>query len=98
MATGDAAAAAGFPLVEYSGADPSAQVRNGGEEINRTRDIVAELKSGLHSAIGVLPVVNGGTGATNKASARSQLGITSSTAVPANSVGSDGDIHFVIVG
>lgn len=42
MAIGDAAVAAGFPLVPESGED--GKVKYGAREINRSRDIVAFLK------------------------------------------------------
>lgn len=43
MAVGDAATAAGFPLVPDTGEE--GRVRWGGREINRTRDEVAETKA-----------------------------------------------------
>lgn len=43
MAVGDAAQAAGYPLVPDSGED--GKVKWGAREINRTRDLVALLKS-----------------------------------------------------
>lgn len=42
MAIGDQAAAAGYPLVPGSGED--GRVRHGAREINRTRDLVAQVK------------------------------------------------------
>jgi hypothetical protein len=58
------------------------RVRWGAREINRTRDFVAQLKK-------VIPSGKGGF--------RTSSGITSSTSIPSNTVGNDGDIHFKIV-
>ena len=81
MAIGDAAAAAGYPLVPDSGPDGSGgKVKEGYNEINRTRDFIALLKSLVPS---------------NKASFRSSAGISSGTAEPAG--GTDGDIYFKIL-
>ncbi len=44
MAVGDDATAAGFPLVPDTGSD-DAKVKNGAKEINRTRDLIANVKS-----------------------------------------------------
>lgn len=62
MAIGDDAAAAGYPLVPGS-----ELVKNTDEEINRTRDFVAQVK-------GTIPV--------GKAAYRTAAGITSGTADP----------------
>ena len=43
MAIGDAAAAAGYPLVPDTGEE--GRVRWGGREINRTRDFIAQVKA-----------------------------------------------------
>ena len=43
MAIGDAAAAAGYPLVPDTGDE--GKVRLGAQEINRTRDFIAALKA-----------------------------------------------------
>lgn len=65
MAIGDSAAAAGFPLVPGSG--DAGRVRLGAQEINRTRDEVAEVKA-------TIPV--------GKAAYRTAAGISSGTADP----------------
>lgn len=87
MAIGDSATAAGMPLVPESGED--GLVKYGAREINRTRDFVAD------NSLPVWPVTRGGTGGTSKATARSNLGVTSGTASPSGGV--DGDIYFKIV-
>lgn len=91
MAVGDDATAAGFPLVPNTGSD-DARVRYGAREINRTRDYIAQTKNLIAA---VWPVNKGGTGATTKANARANLGITSGTAFPMG--GADGDIYFRIL-
>lgn len=78
MAIGDAATAAGYPLVPDSGEE--GKVKWGSREINRTRDMIAGLKALIPS---------------NKASARSNAGISSGTAEPTG--GLDGDIYFKIL-
>lgn len=81
MAIGDAAAAAGYPLVPDQGPDGSGgKVKEGYNEINRTRDFLAALK-------GLIPA--------NKAAFRNSSGISSGTAEPAG--GTDGDIYFKIL-
>lgn len=65
MAVGDDAAAAGFPLVPDTGDE--GKVRLGAREINRTRDLVAQVKA-------TIPV--------GKAAYRTAAGITSGTALP----------------
>lgn len=42
MAVGDAASAAGYPLVPDSGS-PDALIEHGAREINRTRDLIANF-------------------------------------------------------
>lgn len=93
MAIGDEAAAAGFPLVPGSGS--GAQVKSGAQEINRTRDFVAEIKALILST---WPVNRGGTGATTAGGARTNLGIRTGTAAPSDTVGGavDGNIYFKI--
>jgi hypothetical protein len=65
MAIGDAAIAAGYTIVPETGED--GRVRWGGREINRTRDIVALVKSLIPSG---------------KAAYRTAAGISSGTAEP----------------
>jgi len=65
MAIGDDAAAAGFPLVPGSG--DAGRVKLGAQEINRTRDEVAQTKN-------LIPV--------GKAAYRTASGVTSGTADP----------------
>lgn len=89
MAIGDDAAAAGYPLVPNTGEE--GKVRYGAREINRTRDLIAQVKNLI---LAVWPVDRGGTGSATKAGARTNLGFTSSNAIPSNATGQDGDIHF----
>jgi hypothetical protein len=94
MAVGDDAAAAGFPLVPESG--PGGEVHNGFLEINRTRDLVAQVKALILSN---WPINKGGTGATTAAGARVNLGISYGADAASDSVGGavDGNIYFKIV-
>lgn len=81
MAIGDAAAAAGYPLVPDEGPDGTGgKVKEGYNEINRTRDIIAGLKA-------LIP--------GSKAGYRGAAGISSGTAEPVG--GTDGDIYFKIL-
>ena len=65
MAIGDAAAAAGYSLVPDTG--DLGKVRLGAQEINRSRDFIAQVKA-------LIPV--------GKAAYRTAAGITSGTATP----------------
>jgi hypothetical protein len=65
MAVGDAAQAAGYPIVPDTGEE--GRVRWGAREINRTRDLIANV-------LGLIP--------SNKAAYRSSAGISSGTADP----------------
>jgi hypothetical protein len=93
MAVGDDAAAAGFALVPNSGA--GGEVRLGAQEINRTRDYVAQVKALILST---WTVAKGGTGATTASGARVNLGISSGTDDASDDVGGavDGNIYFKI--
>jgi hypothetical protein len=94
MAIGDAATAAGFPLVPDSG--DAGEVKLGAQEINRTRDMVAGVL-GLIPA--TWPVTKGGTGAADVTDARTNLGISTGTDAASDAVGGsvDGNIYFRIV-
>lgn len=72
MAVGDDAQAAGFPVVPDTG--ETGRLRWGGQEINRTRDFIAQVKA-------LLPV--------GKSAARDQAGISSGTADPAGGTDGD---------
>jgi hypothetical protein len=94
MAVGDDANAAGYPLVPNTGSE-DAKVRYGAREINRTRDFVAQVKL---LVLAVWPVERGGTGATDAAGARLNLGFTYGTAAANNADGqTDGAVYFKIV-
>jgi hypothetical protein len=80
MPIGDQANAAGYSLVPETG--EQGRVRWGAQEINRTRDYLAALKS-------LIP--------TGKTGYRDKAGITSGTTDPAPTDGSDGDIYFKII-
>jgi hypothetical protein len=61
--------------------DPATDlVKDGAEEINKTRDYLAQRTSA------VTPVAKGGTGATNAAGARSNLGVVWSTSADADTL------------
>lgn len=81
MAVGDAATAAGFPLVPDTGGD-DARVRWGAREINRTRDEIAGVKT-------LIPVGKDGF--------RAAAGITYGTTDPPAGSGNDGDIYFKLI-
>lgn len=87
---------AGFAIVPDSGTTDPAKVRNGGTEINRTRYYIALLKNRFMDNLSTVPVNKGGTGATVKGSARTNLGIMSGTSEPPS--GASGDIYFKIIG
>jgi hypothetical protein len=94
MAVGDEATAAGYAIVPDTG--DGGEVRLGAQEINRTRDYVAEVKNSVQA---VWPVANGGTGGTSNITAQEGLGITTGTAAASDAVGGavDGNIYFRIV-
>jgi len=78
MAVGDDATAAGYALVPNTG-DPG-RVKLGAQEINRTRDYIAQVK-------GLIPV--------GHAAFQAAAGITSGTAAPLNTDGADKDIYLM---
>jgi hypothetical protein len=80
MAVGDDATADGYPLVPDTG--DAGKVKLGAQEINRTRDFVAQVKN-------LIPVGN--------AAYQAAAGILQGTAVPDNSLGVDGNIYFKIL-
>lgn len=94
MAIGDDAAAAGYPLVPNTG--DGGQVRLGAQEINRSRDFIAQVKS---LVLAVWPVSRGGTGSSNIRTAKTNLGISTGIANPSDSVGGNvnGNIYFKVV-
>lgn len=94
MANGDRARAKGLAVVPSTGTS-TALVKNGFDEINRTRDMVADVIDSIHP---VQPVANGGTGATTPAGARTNLGICGAISygytTPTDGTGADGDVYF----
>jgi len=81
MAIGDAAAAAGYPLVPDEGPDGTGgKVREGFQEINRTRDFLAEVSNRIPAS---------------KDGFRGSAGISSGTAEPSGGV--PGDIYFKVL-
>jgi len=72
MAIGDDAQAAGYPLVPDNGEE--GRVRWGAQEINRTRDFIAQVKS-------LIPI--------GKAAYRTASGISSGTGDPTGGVDGD---------
>jgi hypothetical protein len=90
VAVGDDAAAAGYPLVAASD-----EVEQGYVEINRTRDFVAQV---LALIFAVWPTSKGGTGASDIATAKVNLGISYGTDAPSDDTGGavDGNVYFRI--
>lgn len=93
MAIGDEASAAGYPLVPDSGTGGEAKF--GAQEINRTRDMVAEV---LALIMPIWDIAHGGTGASDAATARANLGISYGTAAASDAVGGavNGNIYLKI--
>lgn len=91
MAVGDQAVAAGFPIVPNTGEE--GRVRWGAQEINRTRDFVAQIKALIPA---VWSVAAGGTGVTTIAALRAALGLTGTHTISTSnpSGGNDGDVWF----
>lgn len=90
MAVGDDAAAAGYPLVAASD-----EVEQGYVEINRTRDFIAQVLSLIQ---GVWDTSHGGTGASDIATAKVNLGFNYGSDAPSDSNGGavDGNVYFRI--
>lgn len=80
MAIGDDALAAGYALVPNTG-DPG-KVKLGAQEINRTRDYIAQVKAAI-------PV--------GHAAYRDAAGILQGSAAPTATTGLDGDIYLLIL-
>lgn len=81
MAIGDAAKAAGYPIVPDTGEE--GRVRWGARELNRTRDMVAEVKNDVPAS---------------KPEFRVAAGITVGTGDPPETVDVvDGDIYFKVI-
>lgn len=72
MAIGDDALAAGYPIVPGTG--EQGKVKYGAQEINRTRDLVAQVKA-------LIPA--------SKAGFRTSAGLTSGTAAPTGGADGD---------
>ena len=97
MAVGDESITAGFGFVRDTGGDDAIE-RWGAREINRTRDFLAQTKNLILNStdLNIWPGTRGGTGANNKAGARTNLGISYGTGTgPSGAV--EGDIFFKIV-
>jgi hypothetical protein len=93
MAIGDEAQAAGYPIVPDTGTGGEAKL--GAQEINRTRDMIAEV---LALILSPWPIVKGGTGAIDAPTARVNLGISYGTAAASDAVGGavNGNIYLRI--
>jgi hypothetical protein len=80
MAIGDDAIAAGYPIVPGTG--EQGKVKYGAQEINRTRDFVAQLKLLIPSSA---------------AGFRTAAGINSGSGAPPSPLGAEGDIYFQVL-
>lgn len=80
MAVGDDAVEAGYPLVPDTGEE--GKVKWGAREINRTRDMAAQIKLAQPSG---------------KQGYQAAAGITKGTADPVNTDGEDGDIYLKVL-
>lgn len=80
MAIGDAAKAAGYPVVPDTGEE--GRVRWGARELNRTRDMVANVKNDVPAS---------------KSEFRTAAGITTGTGDPPTTNVSDGDIYLKVI-
>ena len=91
MPVGDDATAYGFPLV--SAGD---EVALGYNEINRTRDFVAQVGNLI---LATWPITKGGTGATTVTGAQENLGFYTGTGEASDSAAApvDGTIYFKII-
>lgn len=85
MAIGDAALAAGMPLVNGAAANSAPQID---DYINETRDFIAQRTSEI------TPIAKGGTGADSAAGARSALGIVASN-IPTGSGTVQSDLEYL---
>lgn len=77
MAVGDDASSAGYPLVPDTGEE--GRVRWGAREINRTRDMIAQVKTTVPQSTDAF---------------RAGAKITVSGSMPSNNQGANGDIWF----
>lgn len=73
----------------------SDKVRQGNVRMTETRQVVNALQGTVDTR--VQPVTLGGTGATTRAAAKTNLGFTYGTGNPPTSGVVDGDVYFKIV-
>ena len=84
---GNAASAAGYSVM-----DGDEDWRDGWRAINKTRDLLAAIKSALQTVWGIS---SGGTGASTAAQARTNLGITAAN-VPSRGSTVQGDLDAIV--